>query len=412
MKQLFLLSSLLLSLIGNAQNATNDSVTEDAPNVFLDCSYCDKEYVKQTVPYLNYVRDRKTCDVHILAVRQQTGAGGWEEQFEFIGYGRFAGMNDTLLVTIAPNSSSDEQRIQETKVIQAGTLRYAMQTPLADHFSVSFDTNVEPKEVEDPWRNWVFELGANAWFNGNDAYTSLNSWGYINADKITEDVRLSLSVDANYNESRSELSSGTFIGIQRSQSLNVKYVNSISDHWSWGTFGGSSSSIFNNFKFEYNVRGAIEYNLYPYSESAKRQFRMAYSFGPSQNFYNTTTIFNKDEEWLLSHRINLAYRVRQNWGNINLGLWGRQYFHNINRYRITTNASCSIRVLKGLNVRLSGNFSVIQDQLSLPKEGLSDEEILTRQGQQATNYKYWGSAGISYTFGSIYNGIVNARFVG
>jgi hypothetical protein len=53
---------------------------------------------------------------------------------------------------------------------------------------------------------------------------------------------------------------------------------------------------------------------------------------------------------------------------------------------------------------------MIHDQLSLPKEDIATEEILLQRKQLATQYQYWASIGFSYTFGSIYNNIVNPRF--
>jgi hypothetical protein len=38
------------------------------------------------------------------------------------------------------------------------------------------------------------------------------------------------------------------------------------------------------------------------------------------------------------------------------------------------------------------------------------EEILMGTGQLATDYSFYGSIGLSYTFGSIYSNVVNSRF--
>jgi len=42
----------------------------------------------------------------------------------------------------------------------------------------------------------------------------------------------------------------------------------------------------------------------------------------------------------------------------------------------------------------------------------TDQEILVRQRQLATSYRYGVSVGLSYTFGSIFNNVVNPRFEG
>jgi hypothetical protein len=48
----------------------------------------------------------------------------------------------------------------------------------------------------------------------------------------------------------------------------------------------------------------------------------------------------------------------------------------------------------------------------LPKGEASDEEVLVRRRQLATNYLYFAEFGISYSFGSIFNNIVNPRMSG
>jgi hypothetical protein len=70
----------------------------------------------------------------------------------------------------------------------------------------------------------------------------------------------------------------------------------------------------------------------------------------------------------------------------------------------------SINVLKGLSVHLNGNYSRIRDQLSLPAEGASKEEVLMELQQLATGYAFSLRMGLSYRFGSVYSNVVNPRF--
>jgi hypothetical protein len=55
---------------------------------------------------------------------------------------------------------------------------------------------------------------------------------------------------------------------------------------------------------------------------------------------------------------------------------------------------------------------LLRDQLYLPRGNLSDEERLLRLRQLATSYNYFVQVGLSYSFGSIFNNIVNPRFGG
>lgn len=55
---------------------------------------------------------------------------------------------------------------------------------------------------------------------------------------------------------------------------------------------------------------------------------------------------------------------------------------------------------------------MIRDQFALAKKDFTPEEILTRQFQRATTYRYFANVGIGYTFGSIFNNVVNPRMGG
>jgi hypothetical protein len=52
----------------------------------------------------------------------------------------------------------------------------------------------------------------------------------------------------------------------------------------------------------------------------------------------------------------------------------------------------------------------VHDQLNLGKSSLTAEEVYQQRRELAKNYSYYGSFGFSYSFGSIFNNIVNARF--
>jgi hypothetical protein len=69
-----------------------------------------------------------------------------------------------------------------------------------------------------------------------------------------------------------------------------------------------------------------------------------------------------------------------------------------------------VRLFKGFSVNVGGSASRVHDQLYLKAGEATDEEILLRRRQLATAYRYRLQAGISYTFGSIFNNIVNPRF--
>jgi len=57
-----------------------------------------------------------------------------------------------------------------------------------------------------------------------------------------------------------------------------------------------------------------------------------------------------------------------------------------------------------------GSFNFNRSQIELPSSGSNYEEVILRQKQLASSYDYYTYLGLSYTFGSLYNNIVNTRF--
>ena len=170
------------------------------------------------------------------------------------------------------------------------------------------------------------------------------------------------------------------------------------------------SSIFDNYKINASLAPAFEYNLFPYAESTKRQIRIEYKIGARHNEYNEETIYNRLDETLLFENLGIAAKFQEQWGSVSARINGSHYFHNFNINRLNFRLDLNLRLFKGFSWRISGNLSLIHDQISLPLGNASEEDILLSQRQLQTGYRYWASTGINYTFGSIYNSIVNPRF--
>ena len=59
---------------------------------------------------------------------------------------------------------------------------------------------------------------------------------------------------------------------------------------------------------------------------------------------------------------------------------------------------------------MDGNISKTHDQLALPKGEATDADVLRQVRELESDYNYFASIRLSYTFGSIYNNVVNPRF--
>ena len=118
---------------------------------------------------------------------------------------------------------------------------------------------------------------------------------------------------------------------------------------------------------------------------------------------STPTTFSKND-------LTVTVDIKQPWGTISTSIEGSHYFNDFKKNRLQVFGQLSLSLFEGMSVNLFGSVSMIHDQLSLPMGGATPDEILLRQKELATQYSYFASIGLSYTFGSIYNNIVNPRF--
>jgi hypothetical protein len=409
MKKTILLFSLILLFINafSQQEATkSDTLRKDALNVFMEAS----DYIRKEIPYVNYVRDIKDAGVYIISTSQNTGSGGREYTYFLVGQNENSGMRDTLSYVTSPDDSQDERRIKEVRTLKIGLMRYVAKTPLAEYMKISFTEPLSETVSSDKWNSWVFRTSVNGWLDGQQAYKSTNIYGNINASRVTEKWKIDLRARYNYGIDEFEIDDEIISSTNNSKSVNALIVKSITDHWSYGGSAIIGSSSYNNQKFSATFMPGIEYDVFPYSESTRRQLRLLYTVGYGYVSYMDTTIYNKTKEGHFLHSISAAYEVVQKWGSINVSLNYSNYLHDWSKNNLSLNGFLDLRIAKGLSVNFGGGASIIHDQLGLVKGGATAEEVLLRRKELATQFQYFTSFGFSYTFGSIYNNVVNPRF--
>jgi hypothetical protein len=219
-----------------------------------------------------------------------------------------------------------------------------------------------------------------------------------------------MSVSANFNESNFEYEDSTISSYSDRKNFYSSYVKSISEHWSVGMWFSVGSSTYNNIKLSLSPSPAIEYNLFPYSQSTRRQLRFVYRIDYDYIRYWEETIYDKTEEGLWGQSLTISFEVKEPWGNASTYIEGSHYFHDLKLNRLEIGGNLSFRLTRGLNINVGGGFSAIHDQLALKKGDRSLDEILLRRSELATDFDYRLSAGFSFTFGSVYSNVVNPRF--
>jgi len=139
-------------------------------------------------------------------------------------------------------------------------------------------------------------------------------------------------------------------------------------------------------------------------------FVLNYTLGPNWLWYNEVTVYDKTEETLYSHQVVASLSLRQPWGAAFVDSVFSQYLHDLSKNRIELEGHVEVRLFRGFTFNVGGGVSRIRDQLSLPAGEATSEEILLLRRQLATGHQFSLNWGVSYTFGSIYNNVVNPRF--
>lgn len=385
----------------------------DRLNVFVDCSSCDMAYLKQEINYVNHAVDPYVAQVHVFIAPQGLNSGGTLYKINFIGKSNLEGNNLNMDLETDPTATSVERNHALKRTIEMGLVAFLANTPMGDQIELKIKSDgpvaQKPKTVSGPLDNWIFEISANAAWNNESSQSVINTSYAVDADYVTPEMRIRMRPYYAYRQQKVENNGEDIISIRRTSYMSSSVVKSINDHWSLGFFHSLNNSTYSNIKLANWIAPALEYNIFPYSEVPFKEFTIAYRVGwLSQKYYQETIYFKLAEE-VLSQVLNVNLRLRQPWGYVNTSLRGSNFLSDWSKNRMTFDSRLSVRVMKGFSVNLSGGFEVINDQISLPKGEASIEEILLGQRQLATNFETNLRFGLSYTFGDLYNNVVNTR---
>ena len=384
--------------------------------VYVDCQFCDLEHLKKEVTFVDYMRDRKDGDVHVLVTTQTTGAGGTAWTLKFIGLGRYQGQDRTLTFSTDRNASEDDQRKEFARIVKIGLITFAVDTAALPRLDVSYKAvseNTVPAETKDPWDHWVFRLGASGNFNGEESTSSKQYRFNASANRTTENWKVSLSTNRNENRNSYDLGDGDlFKSRSSSWGGSALVVKSAGPRLSFGVNSSISGSTYSNQDVSLSVMPGVEFDIFPYDETTRRSLTFSYSAGLGYNNYKDLTIFNKLTEAVPQQSFSASLGLRQPWGSIGASANLAQQLKHLDRYTLGLSGNADIRLFKGFSINIFGDYSRIRDQISLRKGEASAEDVLLRLRQLQSGYSYFVGFGISYSFGSIFNNVVNPRFGG
>lgn len=410
MKQFF--ATIILVLISITLFAEDNpkikkkALRKDAINVYMESA---DSYMKQEVPFINYVRDIQDADLVVLGTYQPTGSGGGEYTFFVEGRNRYAGVRDTVQFNTYPDETDEEIRQKGVRTLKMGLMQYMINTPLSKFIDIQFTEPIEEEVSTDKWNNWIFTTNLNASFMGQQSANVRALQSSISAGRTTKDWRINTGVY--YNTSKTDYDYGDYVATDKREDSRVygDVVKSIGQHWALGISSDVFKSIYSNYDLGFVAGPAIEYDIFPYSESTRRIFRFYYILNYNYSNYTDTTVFLKTEESLWAQQLSGSYTNFQNWGTINFSAGWSNYLHDFSLNRFSVGAYVNVKIAKGLTFNMQGGYAFIHDQVSLRKGDASIEDVLLNRKELSTTYSYQTRIGITYRFGSIYNNVVNPR---
>ncbi|HYN10583.1 MAG TPA: DUF481 domain-containing protein [Vicinamibacterales bacterium] len=417
-----LLIAVLISSLPAAAHAQSTPPALEAPSatqalkVFLDCAECDLEYQRQSVTFVDYVRDRAVADLHILVTTQSTGSGGVSWTVKFIGLGRLQNQDRTFAFATPQRATSDERRRAFAHVFRIGLVGYAADTPIGPQLDVTWRRPAGQASAtarKDPWNFWVFRINANGSLGGEQSSTSRSYRLSFSSSRTTENWKINLSANGNADKRTFKIGDDRTIDSRRDGwSFGSLVVKSLGGHTSAGFRASMARSSFSNTDRSTTLAPGLEYDFFPYSESNRRSLAVQYTVGATAYEYREVTIFDKLRETVTTHGVNVSLGLRQPWGSLSAYSSVSQHLKQTDRYRASVSGSTEVSLFEGFSFNMVARYDRIKDQISLRKSSASTEEILLRLRQLATDYSYTFSVGISYSFGSIFNTLVNPRFSG
>lgn len=383
--------------------------------IFIDChTFCDERFLQTEMAYVSFVRDREAADVHVIITSENTGAGGNAYTLTLLGRGAFARLTDTVTYTTLATDTNDDQRRAQLRYLTLSLARYHVRTSTASGLTLTYKAPAGSQRTQtsaqrDPWNAWVFRINGNGGMDRESQQRSSRASTSLSANRVTLAWKLTNSARIQYNESKFTLEEGHFSNYSHTASFNHLLVKSLGSHWSLGERVNVTSSTFLNQQLAVRVAPALEYDVFPYAQSTRRQLILQYSAGVSRVRYEDTTLFDKLRETIPDEQLVIAAEAVQPWGSVFSSLTAAHHLNNVRRNRLTAFGFIDVRVAKGLSVNFFGQASRIRDQVNLAKAGLADEDVLLRRRQLATGYSISFNIGMSYTFGSIFSSVVNPR---
>jgi hypothetical protein len=415
MKKVFLLAIIICSLFFDV----NGQAKLEKVKAFVDCSQtwiCNSDYIRSEITMVDFVRDRRDADVHVLVTAQNSNAGGVRGQLSFIGLRSFQNVNDTLSFFNDPTSTEDQQRKKMVQHLKLGLMKYISKSKIAEDVTISYTAKAADKKdtakTKDPWNYWVFQVSTYGSFSGSETYKYKSLNASFSATRETDKWKSSGQFSLNKSVETYIDTSGKTKFTRQGLDGSFDAARVLNKHWAVGVEASYSNSLYSNLRAAYKLRPKVEYSFLPYSKFNTERIVFQYSIGPTANYYYDTTVYLKINEWQFQQSAYLITSFTKPWGAINTGIFYSNYMNDFTKNNLSFNGAITWKIVKGLNFALWGNYGVVHDQIALRKGNVSRDDLLVKTRELKSNYNYSLGVAFSYRFGSILNNFINPSFRG
>ena len=255
---------------------------ENLPKLFIKCDRCDQTYLRKEINYVDHVRDQALANIQLFIYRNRNANNGNRYSLDFIGNENFKEKNISLNLDTNPKMTRDEIRNELKKKIELGLVYFLIETEISKKINITYDSSFLSDEIEsssDRWKNWVFQSSGDAYFENETSRKKSNINLQLDADKVTDKIKLQFDLDFERANNRYENDDDIFISKRNRKSFSMKSVWSLNQKWSAGFSAGASSDTYQNIDFRYHILPAIEYSFFPYNEFVRREMVINYRIG-------------------------------------------------------------------------------------------------------------------------------------
>lgn len=385
---------------------------EGKPKVYIEGVRLDMDYMRRNMRFIDFVNDPAVADVHIIITSRVSGSGGivYSLMYNNVTFENFSDF--TLTCTTLSSDTYEEQRKKMKDALSMGLMPFVNQTKTSDRLVLRYkgkEENAEVIPVDDPWNNWTFRGDVSGNIDLEERKSNYTYFFNLRADKVTEEWKFRNSGRRSVRTRKYTSNGEEYSSDITSNYVTSSVVKSLSPRWSAGSFASYYNSNYRNQVYSLSFKPAIEYNIFPWDVSDRKVFTIAYYIGPEWKKYYEETIYGKLRESMWEQTLRLDLQIVQTWGEIEAGFDATNLMHDWSKNRITFDTDLSIRIVRGLSVKLGFRVENVHDQIYLPKGEASLEDILLNKVQLPSTFEIGADFGVRVQFGSIYNNIVNNR---